>query len=352
MRKSAILLALASILAFEFVWILDRVAAANPSFLLAANQAPYPLNPYEIYSIRAQVFAILAVASIILGLQSRVEFSLPSRKPRHRARITQTLLLHWIGFGSALLVGRFIDFEFFAKLHLERISSFRFWFDFAPHSSHLSFIFRGAMLLGFFLSSMSLLRLFCVLPSALSLRNRAIVGATTVIADPGLHWIPSRLLWPIFKKSMHSMIAYSLSFFYPTQTIISEIRESDGLPLLGTTRFFVNISGPCSGLEGISFFIVCAVVLLYLDRARLKYFRTIQFILAGMVLMLMSNVLRILGLIVIGHHYGAPFAMRVWHEYAGALIYAVTISLYFVVVYPKILKNNESGETHENRDSN
>lgn len=100
---------------------------------------------------------------------------------------------------------------------------------------------------------------------------------------------------------------------------------------LGTSRFFVFISQECSGLEGVGLMLVCGLMWLTVFRSEFRFPRALLLLPAGMVLIYLSNVARIVVLILIGDAGYREIAARGFHSQAGWLAFcAVTIG--FMVV--------------------
>ena len=97
------------------------------------------------------------------------------------------------------------------------------------------------------------------------------------------------------------------------------------LPSLGTDVFRVSIGEPCSGLEGISAFLLAFMILVLLNRRRIKMANALVVAFAGIFMMYVVNVLRIYVLILIGHFYGSKIAVDLWHSHGSAFLYAIAI---------------------------
>lgn len=94
-------------------------------------------------------------------------------------------------------------------------------------------------------------------------------------------------------------------------------------PILGTDMFQVSIVPSCSGLEGMSIFLLAlfAVVLINLKRINLIHSLVVAYV--GTLIMYLTNILRIYILILIGHFYGSGLAVNLWHSGVSILIYAI-----------------------------
>ena len=99
----------------------------------------------------------------------------------------------------------------------------------------------------------------------------------------------------------------------------------DTPPTVGTDIFRVRIYEGCSGLEGISAFLLAFMILVLLNRRRIKMANALVVAFAGIFMMYVVNVLRIYVLILIGHFYGSKIAVDLWHSHGSAFLYAIAI---------------------------
>ncbi len=104
-------------------------------------------------------------------------------------------------------------------------------------------------------------------------------------------------------------------------------------PILGTDMFKVSIAPQCSGLEGISTFLVAffAVVLVNLKRINLIHSIVVAYV--GILIMYLTNIMRIYILILIGHFYGPGLAVDLFHVQVSTFIYAIMVITILGVSY-------------------
>ncbi|MEQ9408327.1 MAG: exosortase E/protease, VPEID-CTERM system [Fuerstiella sp.] len=89
--------------------------------------------------------------------------------------------------------------------------------------------------------------------------------------------------------------------------------------VLGTSVFAVRVAPQCSGYEGMGLAVVFVTTYLWLRRADHYFPRSLLLIPISVALMFLANVLRISGLITIGHLGWGDFAVGGFHSQAGWL---------------------------------
>jgi len=85
----------------------------------------------------------------------------------------------------------------------------------------------------------------------------------------------------------------------------------------------VAVTSACSGLSGLLGFLVVGVAVLYLFDGRLR--SRAAWLVAGLVLVLLLNVLRILGLVGVASFFGAHLALDVLHPVVGMVVLNVAL---------------------------
>jgi len=154
---------------------------------------------------------------------------------------------------------------------------------------------------------------------------------------------PGFLLWKLFRH-LHQL-NYLYQWILPNVTkVVFFLIKLTGFkaylylplntyPILGTDMFKVSIAPPCSGLEGISTFLIAffAVVLVNLKRINLIHSVVVAYV--GTLIMYLTNILRIYILILIGHFYGSGLAVDLFHSRVSIFIYAFMVIAILVVSY-------------------
>jgi exosortase/archaeosortase family protein len=108
-------------------------------------------------------------------------------------------------------------------------------------------------------------------------------------------------------------------------------------PVIGTSLFHVSIAYSCAGLEGIMLFLTVFGLLLFMDWNRINKKRGIAALVAGTLVMIFANILRIYALLLVGHFIDREFALATFHTYAGMIFYTIVIMIYFYLTYNWIL---------------
>jgi exosortase E/protease (VPEID-CTERM system) len=91
--------------------------------------------------------------------------------------------------------------------------------------------------------------------------------------------------------------------------------------LVGTSHFRVVVGKECSGFEGIGLMIVFAISGLVIFRGALRFPNALILLPLGVLAAWMANVLRIVGLIVIGIHWSPDLALGGFHSKAGWVLF-------------------------------
>ena len=105
--------------------------------------------------------------------------------------------------------------------------------------------------------------------------------------------------------------------------------------MIGTDRFVVEITGACSGWEGLGLVTIFTAISLWLSRREYRFPNALLLIPMGMALVFALNVVRIAALILIGHHGWPGVAIRGFHSQAGWIAFSC-VALGISVVGPRI----------------
>jgi len=120
-----------------------------------------------------------------------------------------------------------------------------------------------------------------------------------------------RGLWQPATHTTFWMVQFILSHVSPQLVANPERME------IGTRAFRVIISPACSGLEGMGLLLVFGVVWLVVFRAELRLPQALVLLPAGMVVLYLSNSLRIAALVMLGDAGWPDIAARGFHSQAG-----------------------------------
>lgn len=145
------------------------------------------------------------------------------------------------------------------------------------------------------------------------LRNAGVLAVQSAAAAAAgcLMGAASRELW---------QPAHRLTFFlaeYGLGAIHGNSIADPGRMRLGTSRFSVIISPECSGLEGVGLMLVFGTLWLFVFRRDFRFPRALALLPAGMAIMYLLNVVRIVALILLGNAGHRDVAARGFHSQAG-----------------------------------
>jgi len=114
--------------------------------------------------------------------------------------------------------------------------------------------------------------------------------------------------------------------------------------------FVTSIGRPCSGVEGMSLFLVLYTAVLVIDWKDLH--KGIAFLLypVGLLMMFISNIIRIYAIELLGwevsRNFGADVGYKIvmdqFHSHFGWIFYTLVILVFFKIVYPYITKRATS----------
>lgn len=94
--------------------------------------------------------------------------------------------------------------------------------------------------------------------------------------------------------------------------------------VLGLGEFLVNIAPACSGYEGIGLVSAFVAVYLYTHKASLRFPHALLLLPVGILTIWLLNAVRIVVLILIGHHWSPEVAVGGFHSQAGWLTFILT----------------------------
>jgi exosortase/archaeosortase family protein len=106
------------------------------------------------------------------------------------------------------------------------------------------------------------------------------------------------------------------------------------MPFLGTDRFVVQIGTPCAGIEGATAFLIMYAALVFINRKKLNKKRALWALPLGLVIMQVTNILRIYVLVLIGHYTDSQKAVDLWHGH-GSLFYYVAILMITMFLFDR-----------------
>ena len=115
-----------------------------------------------------------------------------------------------------------------------------------------------------------------------------------------------------------------------------------GVPYLGTDVFRTWVWPSCSGLEGITLFLGCFLLVVYFAWEKIDYRRACWFGMAGIAVMYAVNIVRVYVLILTGHFFGADRMLSIWHSHGAALLYALVLTIFLERGYRWMVPDSRS----------
>ena len=106
----------------------------------------------------------------------------------------------------------------------------------------------------------------------------------------------------------------------------------DGYPIIGTSRFQVEISPACSGYEGMLLAILFLSLYFFLQRNLLKMPRSFVILPVALFAMFLLNAIRIIILVAIGDFYSPQLALDGFHVIGGWLNLLIVLSICFLAL--------------------
>ena len=138
-------------------------------------------------------------------------------------------------------------------------------------------------------------------------------------------------LWPFFSNGVLISIKFLLSLTFSNVEYIKPFT-------LSVNNFTVSILQACSGLDSMFMFSALYTFVVLVDHKKLnikKLFLMYPIAALGMYLV---NIFRVYILIVIGATLSPDFALRMFHTYAGMVLFILYFGLFWKFVYLKILE--------------
>jgi exosortase/archaeosortase family protein len=110
------------------------------------------------------------------------------------------------------------------------------------------------------------------------------------------------------------------------------------------SKFGVEISQFCSGIESIALFTGFYAIVGVIDRQRLNFKRYAALFLPALLLIFVCNILRVYVLIAAAYYINPHIAFTLFHTYAGMIFFIVYTAVFWAVSYRWMLKNEPIAE--------
>jgi exosortase E/protease (VPEID-CTERM system) len=152
---------------------------------------------------------------------------------------------------------------------------------------------------------------------ALGTRATAVLGAATAVgAAAWLAGLGTNALWAPFARVTLKASEAVLARIYPDAFCHPETL------VLGAGGFFVTVSAPCSGFEGLGLCVVLMSAYLWFFRARLRFPAALLLLPIAVAAVWAGNIVRIVALVAVGVSYSPEVALGAFHAKAGWLVFS------------------------------
>ncbi len=141
-------------------------------------------------------------------------------------------------------------------------------------------------------------------------------------------------LWPFFSKVVAVSAKGFFSLFYPTKIVL----QPSG-PFLTINNFKAIIGAPCSGIDSMLLFSTLYFLIFFLDFKKLKKKTMLLLFIPGVAGMFLFNLLRIFLLLLIGLYISPDFAVGLFHQNIGWLLFVVYFILFYMLTRRLIYKS-------------
>ena len=146
----------------------------------------------------------------------------------------------------------------------------------------------------------------------------------------------NRFIWPYLSAFVAKSNYFLLKACGLSESSLTLVPGQD--PSLSTGSFGVSIAPFCSGLEGLSLWMMIFGIVLFLDWKKINKKRALFIGVLGMILLSAANIIRIYTLMLVGHFYDPAFAITMFHTYAGIVLYSIVMGLILLLSYRWMLK--------------
>lgn len=139
-------------------------------------------------------------------------------------------------------------------------------------------------------------------------------------------------LWPIFSSGVLTIVKFLLSLTFTNVEYIKPFT-------LVVNNFSVSILQACSGLDSLFMFSALYVFFGLINHKILNIKKIVYLYPLAATGMYLVNIFRVYILIVIGSTISPDFALRMFHTYAGMVLFILYFGLFWKFVYRKVLEN-------------
>lgn len=132
------------------------------------------------------------------------------------------------------------------------------------------------------------------------------------------------LLWDRFLLKFGIAVTFGAVQFL-LRPLLPDLIADPATRFIGSSKFSVELAGPCSGWEGIGLAFIFSVGWLWLARHECRFPRALLLVPAAMGVMFCLNIIRIAALILIGHAGAARIAIGGFHSQAGWIAFNAVV---------------------------
>lgn len=139
--------------------------------------------------------------------------------------------------------------------------------------------------------------------------------------------------WSFFSRIIAVVVFYMLKLSFPTAQL-----PDNNIPRLILPNFRAQIAAQCSGIEGMTLFILLFTVIVIVDWKTINKIKLIPIYMLGLAGMIAINILRIYAIFVIGNIYSVEFAIGLFHSNAGWILFTVYFLVFEYLTYSWLRK--------------
>jgi len=145
-------------------------------------------------------------------------------------------------------------------------------------------------------------------------------------------------LWYYFSGIVATLSHKLFSLFYDTKLTFL----ADRTPYLRIENFKVLIGAPCSGIDSMLLFTTLYFLIFFLDYKKLNKKTMLLLFPIGLLGMFLFNVLRIFLLLLMGLYISPEFAVGLFHQNIGWLLFIIYFIIFYLITRKIIYKNSTS----------
>ncbi len=229
-----------------------------------------------------------------------------------------------------------ITFDWKIALSTGLLAAFLFWLsfhaqiDYRPQTAHfdkalLIVWMQASYALGALLLAMTLYGMTFFLKERKAFLTGAVVGASYV----GFSLL-FRQLWPLLSNLVVGINMHVLAYVGTVESVVGPA------PSLVLNGFGVVIGEACAGVDSAILFTGVFIFIALLDWPRLKHRLFVGMLPFGLIGMFLVNVLRVGLLMIVGAYYSPAFAISMFHDNAGWVLFVIYTLTFWWWAYPRV----------------